>query len=192
MGNYIMWLDNPFVGVEGIYLDDTKGVSILNNTITNVESYGIVLNNYGAVQVQNNTIKDARNFSLFLSPLSAASMSVNVTQNTFITTHIPTAFYNLAISEQPTNYGFINYSSQYHTSFPAIGAIDNNHFYRTADNDIVFNTRLSNDDRWFGVNRTLADWRTFTGLDAHSDEHQGTPVKISQRPFIQFKISSNN
>jgi parallel beta-helix repeat protein len=186
MGTDIMWLDNPFVSVEGIYLDDTKGVSILSNTITNVDNRGINLNNYDNVEVHDNTVTDARGSSLALTPFSSTTMAANITRNTFVTTHAPVAYYDLGITVQPTNYSFTTFSSSHHTTFPNVGIVDSNHFYRTSSSEVLFNTSLSGDVHWYGTNRTLSDWQTFTGLDAHSDMTVGTPTPPVAAPTISL------
>ena len=66
---------------------------------------------------------------------------------------------------------------------PSFGTADNNYYARPVKDDYVFQVSQPST----GADMTLAQWRAFTGQDAHS---QGAPKAISDVSNLRFEYNA--
>ena len=152
---------------EGIYLDEqTSGVIVTNNTVANSRNGGIKLHRAHENTIEGNVLFNNLIGIYFQNSASVATIYGNVmNQNVFFA--------------QEAGQFALGFDSNT-DDIPSFGTADDNCYARPIQDDYVFRTsQPSTGD----VDRTLADWKTFTGQDAGSRSAPKTISDVSQLRF---------
>ena len=174
VGNHDMTSHNLYNDVRGIYLDGyTKGVTVLNNTVTLCSGPNFFINGGRNCTIKNNTIYDAR-------AGSPANLFINRFSNT-VDLYASLDFENNLIICKDANESAIEYVSSY--GAPSATSIFNNNYYARPinDNNIFYVVPL-------GTSTNLAGWQTYTGKEANSHK---SPVAIPDTASIQLKYNAS-
>lgn len=160
---------------HGIYLDmPSTNVTIQNNTSANNTGHGIFLNQRSS----NNTVTYNTSFangqSQFCSvdyTSSSANYNNVVTNNIFVSkaSSVYVSYFQSSINDIP---GFFS-------------SMDNNIYARPIDDNVVF-TVVQPSEYGSPAYKTLAQWKTFSSVDANST---GSPFAVSLESYIRFEYN---
>ena len=173
VGNHDMTSHNLYNDIRGIYLDGyTKGVTVLNNTVSRCSGPNFFINGGRNCTVKNNTMYDAR-------AGSPANLFINRFSNT-VDLYDNLDLENNLIICKDANESAIEYVSSY--GAPSATAILNNNYYTRpiSDNNIFYVVPL-------GTSTNLAGWQTYTGKEANSHK---CSTSIPDTASIQLKYNA--
>ena len=143
----------------GIYIDyNAKDVTATNNTIGNCY-WGLLINTGSSNDVENNTLFNNDKGMMFS----------NASGNTILNN-----IFFAKGSKQLTLY-FLNTLN----NSSLAGTSDRNYYARPADDNLTIQTNVSGGT----VNRTLAGWQTYSGMDGNSHK---SPISITDTSNIDF------
>lgn len=168
----------------GIYMDDrVRNVIITNNTISNCNSTGLYLHNAHEIDITGNTFynngsgrTDYGGQILFVHDTYSPDDPIrNIMMNNNIFFAKTSA--QLVLAFCTTN-----------NDIPSLGTSDYNCFAKPIDDTFVAKTW---NDGWNGAatNRSLSNWKLFTGKDINS---YASPIAISDVSKIRFEYNASN
>lgn len=150
---------------RGIYMDyNTSQITIDSNTVYNVPQHGIFIFADSAITVDNNLVYDALYCMSMDNYLTTVNEDITLTNNTFI-------------AKTSTQYAFRNDSES--DDFTEQGTFDYNLYARPIDDNLTIYPSYPG----YYVPKTLAEWQTFSGQDAHSNK---SPISVSDDSKIKF------
>ncbi len=161
---------------EGIYLDNnSQGVSVINNSVANIATYGIFLLDAHEINILNNTVYNCGSGTLALMHNSGndAVRNVKVRNNKFVMT----ASTSIGNWSYQTGSGDLLQFGSSDSNVVATPTSDNNAFY-TFDGS---NYR----------HQTVAQWQSFSGQDMHSKPSPKTVASVSSLRF-EYNASSSS
>lgn len=178
-GNIVMTGVAPITGTNqsfaqavGIYLDDnTDTCEVKNNTVYNASCYGLQYNSTSNINTHHNTVYASGRNELRLQRWSGELALVNndFSYNKFITKSASQKVISLI---------------SYENDIPTFGVFDHNYYARPLDNNTIISV---NQPSTGSASYTLAQWKTFSGMDANS---VGTPKTLSSASDIFFYYNS--
>ena len=165
-------INDPNPAAEGIYLDDnSSGVEITNNSISNTPDRGIYLNNARNLIIRNNTFYNNKvqfYAHQYRKKAGAAIRNLTVKQNIFFAKNYDQRA-ALFTTEQNDN--------------GSVGTLDSNYYTRPIDDRLViFNSYINSSGKRINENLDLEGWKKKYNKDAAS--------KRSNKQIAQFKINS--
>lgn len=140
--------------VQGIYLDGGSiHCTVTNNTTSNIITEGIHILNSGKGTYSNNTsYNNGNQFGLWHAFLPGGIATVGITMKN-----------NILCAKQSAQLSFYMRDDD-NIHFTTFGTADSNYYTRPIDNNLIIQTSVS----FTNTNRTLAQWKTFSGKDVHT------------------------
>ena len=172
---------NPIAGASnefamGIYLDSySRDVFVKGNTVVNYSGMGIELSNAYEIVLENNTLFDNA-IGLHFVEWSVAN---SVMDNTFTN--------NILIAKTNTQLA-MSLFSKYNRVIP-FGTSDNNIIARPIDDNLSIATYEAAYDPNAPQYKTLAQWQTYSGLDANSKK---SPQTINNVTDLKFEYNATS
>jgi parallel beta-helix repeat protein len=155
--------NSAYIPAEGIYLDDSsRNVEVASNTIANMANQGIYLHNAHDNNIHDNTVYNSARQLGFQQDTSGFQIQNNTINN------------NIFVAKLPTQL-VLYYSNGGTFPINSLGSADNNYYARPIDDNLTFNLVQSGSLGSFNYNYNLAQWQSYSGLDANS---QKSPVAI--------------
>jgi len=160
----------PFGKCAGIYLDNgvsNHNATVSGNTVANGDFTGIFINNNGGNSLLNNTVYNFKQYQLLIYGYTAGNIrNTTISGNQFISkTSTQKVLYNqLFLNENPSLFGTIN----------------NNYYACPIDDNLTIQTSINGNTI---INRTLAQWQSYSGQDASSHK---SPIAINDTSSISF------
>ena len=163
----------PFGKAAGIYLDNgtaSHNAIISGNSLAHGEWAGIFINDNGGNSLLNNIVF---NFSeqLFIIEYSLGKVrNTTITGNQFIAKTIKqkTLFNQMYVAESPS----------------LLGAFNNNYLARPMDDNLTIQISTNGNTL---IQRTLEEWKTYSGQDANSKK---SPQAITNENDLQFEYNA--
>ncbi|HET6558296.1 MAG TPA: right-handed parallel beta-helix repeat-containing protein, partial [Prolixibacteraceae bacterium] len=165
----------PYGKAAGIYLDNgnaNHNAMVSNNSIAHCDWEGIFVNDNGGNSIINNTVFDNLNQFRITNYTAGNIRNMTVTGNQFIAkTNAQKTFYNkMYISESPSLFGTIN----------------NNYYARPISDNSTIQTTTNGNTL---TQRTLEEWKTYSGQDANSKK---SPQGITNESDLRFEYNATN
>lgn len=164
----------------GIYCDDnSSGMSILNNSISNIIDAAIFLHQAKDIIVRGNTTFNSR-----------VGLFINADDNTKHTTGIDVKHNTFVASTTGTMYTpqdqYALWAASYFSDLPSFGTIDSNYYARPIDDNLtIVGTKYGVSD----IKYSLGTWRAAFGYDLHTNK---SPTSVSNQSQLTFYSNPNN
>lgn len=145
----------------GIYCDDnSSGMSILNNSISNIIDAAIFLHQAKDITVRGNTTFNSR-----------VGLFINADDNTKHTTGIDVKHNTFVANTTGTMYTpqdqYALWAASYFSDLPSFGTIDSNYYARPIDDNLtIVGTKYGVSD----IKYSLGTWRAAFGYDLHTNK----------------------
>lgn len=162
---------NPVgVSVIAIYCDgNVTDIHVLNNSVANNNYGGIYLHNPVKVDVKNNTVYNCGYTGLLIKNDNSSITMRNLTvkNNIFFAKDVPQLACKIITL---------------HNDISSLGTFDSNYYARPKDDNLVFLAQPAGED---GANNfyNLAQWKSYSHLDAHSSKSPKTITNVSDLRF---------
>lgn len=164
----------------GIYCDDnSSGMSILNNSISNIIDAAIFLHQAKDIIVRGNTTFNSR-----------VGLFINADDNTKHTTGIDVKHNTFVANTTGTMYTpqdqYALWAASYFSDLPSFGTIDSNYYARPIDDNLtIVGTKYGVSD----IKYSLGTWRAAFGYDLHTNK---SPTSVSNQSQLTFYSNPNN
>jgi parallel beta-helix repeat protein len=171
IGNGFGTTDTTSSGSRGIFLDDnSSNMEVSYNTCANIGSYGIFIHNSSFNNVHHNTVFNCYKSQLLMKddPISSAPTENNTIAN------------NIFVSKSLSQYTL--YVATNYDNILSFGNFNNNFYSRPIDDNKTIRVYAPK----ILINKTLAQWQTFSGQDANSKQ---SPQTITSENDIQFEYN---
>ncbi len=162
-----------FTGLTcGIYLDDdSSNTEVANNTVSGCYWIGIYLHNANTNNVHDNIVfNNGVQIRTADDGLGGDIFSNSITNNQFIA---------------KTANQYVAAFSSNQNNLTSIGTFNNNYYARPIDDNITFSTYQPSTG---GINRTLAQWQSFSKQDINSLK---SPLAISSESDLQLEYNAS-
>jgi parallel beta-helix repeat protein len=163
---------------HGIYIDGSDNVAIYRNTIAHNEGSGIFLNTQAlGMDVQNNTAFDnVRGIQIISNIHGGGEITGLIMKN------------NIFVAKESNQRTLMYVTSSGDSAVRQLGFVDYNYYARPTDDSNTITTQIY---AWSGPTtlRTLAEWQSYSTLDAHSKK---SPKAISSTSDLRFEYNPNS
>jgi len=161
---------------DGIYLDEyANGITVSNNTVANCSNSGIKIHKGHDDIVSGNTLYNNQKGINFENWVNEANLA-NITFTG-----------NKCIAKSAIQYPLV-FTSSYasYTSSLSSFTMSANYYARPIDDNLSINTSVLGA---YNNNKTLAQWKTFSGKDANSNK---SSISISSETDLQFEYNATS
>jgi parallel beta-helix repeat protein len=160
---------------HGIYIDGSDNVAIYRNTVAHNEGAGIFLNTQAlGMDVQDNTaFNNVRGIQIISNWGDMGEITGAIIKN------------NLFVAKESNHHTLYYATKSGDSGVRQLGAVDYNYYARPIDDTKSFRNQIY---LWNGPTtyRTLAEWQSYSTLDAHSKK---SPKSISNTNDLRFEYN---